>query len=445
MTNGHVKAAKRDHANTFLRRGVIIMAIRLYGVGMTFLVTILLTRGLGADGYGAYAFLFAVVTLAALPTQFGLPDLVVRETTRAAEAGAPGHMRALWRWAHRFIAVTTLVVIALLLLWQHLSGDDDVQTSIAAYIAFLLIPLIALANLRAAILRGLGHDLLGQLPEHAIRPTLFALFLLAMLLLPDLPSSVTGAFAVQVTAVGLATAIGSFMLWRLAPRAVPIEIERTEKRRWNSAAFFMGTISGLVLINNSVDIIMLGLWKSNADVGHYRLASMVGALITLGMQTMNIYAMPHLTHFLATGEKDKLARVVRHATQLSFGFSLLALVAILLLGEQMLVMVFGSEFSAAFSILLVLASGHVLNAFFGPARVFLMMAGHERLAAFLTGFGTLFNIGLNALLIPSYGPIGAAMATVASIVVTKVMSFVVVWHLHGVLIWPLPNYQRLAK
>lgn len=46
MTNGHVKAAKRDHANTFLRRGVIIMAIRLYGVGMTFLVTILLTRGL---------------------------------------------------------------------------------------------------------------------------------------------------------------------------------------------------------------------------------------------------------------------------------------------------------------------------------------------------------------------------------------------------------------
>jgi O-antigen/teichoic acid export membrane protein len=214
------------------------------------------------------------------------------------------------------------------------------------------------------------------------------------------------------------------------------------QRGWFRATFFMGSISGLVLINSSVDIIMLGLWTTDTDVGHYRLASTVGAVITLGLQTMNLYAMPHITRLLANGEKEKLFRIIRHSTQLSFGFSLLALLIILSLGEPVLIFVFGSEFAAAFPVLLVLAAGHLANAFFGPARAVMMMAGHERLAAVITGLGTIANIGLNALLIPTYGPVGAAIASAVSIVATKTITFIVVWKQHGVLCWPLPTLKK---
>jgi O-antigen/teichoic acid export membrane protein len=422
---------------SFARRGLVLLGIRIFGVGMTFVVNILLARGLGASGYGAYAFLLAIVTLAALPTQFGLPDLVVRETSRAAAAGTPGLMLALWRWAHRFIFVTSLAVIIAVWVWLRATNKAGNENGAATFIALILIPLISLSNLRAAMLRGLGHDLLGQLPEHAIRPTIFAIVLLIMLLLPGPPLSVTGAFIAQSIAVGLATAFGLALLWRLAPRAGRVTPTAQQKAGWYRAAFAMGSISGLVLINNSVDIIMLGLWKSDADVGLYRLASTVGALITLGLQTMNMYAMPHLTRALVAGKKADLARVVQHGTRLSFGFSLIALAAILFLGEPALMLVFGADFAGAYPVLLVLAAGHLTNAFFGPAHTFLMMAGHERLAALLTGFGTLANVGLNVLLIPTYGPIGAAVASAATVAVTKTIAFVFVWKLHGVLSWTL--------
>lgn len=441
MTSGQ----KRDRPNMFLRQGTILIGIRLCGVGITFLVTILLTRGLGAEGYGAYAFLFAIVTLAAVPSQLGLPTLVVRETTRAIETKALGQMRALWRWAHGFIAASSFAVIILFVLWLRMSGDNGGTIGIEAYIALLLIPLMALSELRAAILRGLGHDLLSQMPEHLIRPALFALGLLVMLLISRWPLSVEAAFAVQTGAVGLATLFGVLMLRRVAPRALPTKIDRADKRRWRHGALFMGTVSGLVLINNSVDIIMLGLWKSNTDVGNYRLAATVGALITLGLQVISTYAMPHLSRLFVQGETDKLALVVRQATQLSFGFSLLALIGLLVLGEPALVMVFGQEFSAAFPILLVLAVGHIANAFFGPTTGILMMTGHERLTAFLTGFGVLANVGLNVLLIPTWGPTGAAIATVASILVMKTMAFVSVWRLHRMLSWPIPSFNRAAN
>jgi O-antigen/teichoic acid export membrane protein len=49
---------------------------------------VLLARMLGAEGYGIYAYAFALVTLLAMPAKAGLPQLVVRETARGV-AGKP--------------------------------------------------------------------------------------------------------------------------------------------------------------------------------------------------------------------------------------------------------------------------------------------------------------------------------------------------------------------
>jgi O-antigen/teichoic acid export membrane protein len=422
----------------FAQRGVTLLAIRLFGVGMMFVVNIMLTRGLGVDGYGTYAFLLAIVTLAALFAQFGMPDVVVRETSNAIAAKTPGVISGLWSWAHAFIIFASLLGIAIIWLWLNLTQENSARASNSVYIALILIPLISLSNLRSAMLRGLGHDVLGQLPENAIRPTLFALALLIIFLLPRAPMSVVDAFVAQLFAVAMATAFGFVTLWKLAPREARITADRSQKRSWYVATFNIGIISGLVLINNSVDIIMLGLWKTDADVGIYRLASTVGALVALGLQTMNMYAMPHLTRSLASGEKAELTRIVRHSTQISLGFGAVSFAGILLLGAPTLTLVFGGDFRDAFPVLLVLALGHITNAFFGPAHTLLIMAGQERLTAQLTGIGAVANVAMNALLIPSHGPIGAAIASAVTLVITKLMAFFFVWRLHGILSWPFP-------
>jgi len=404
---------------------------------MTFIVTILLARGLGAEGYGRYAFIFAIVSLASLPTQFGLPDLVVRETARAVAEKTFGLTTSLWSWAHIFIAVSSSVIAVGVLFVALVLGTGWVSEFQALAVAVILIPLISFSNLRAAALRGLGHDLQGQFPEHAIRPTVFAVGLVAVLWLSPASLSVTGAFAIQVAAAALATLFGVVLFWRFAPRADPVSPSPKKKREWTRALIFMGSISGLMLVNSSVDILMLGTWDTDSEVGRYRLASMVGALITLGLQTMNIFAMPYLSRHFHNEEWDDLSRVVHQTTQISFGFSLIAFVAILVAGKPMLGWVFGAEFSAAFSILVLLAIGHIANAFFGPAGAILTMQGAERLAAGIMAMGTLVNVVLNALLIPNYAGEGAAIASSVSIIAAKAAMFLIVWRRNKILSWPI--------
>ena len=417
-----------------------LMFIRLYGVGLTFGVTIILSRGLGAAGFGLYSQIVAVITLATLLTQFGLPELVVRETSRMVAKGRSGQLTGLWQWAHGFIALTSVLVIVILLAASLWAGDAFLKVDLATVLmALMIIPATALSNLRASILRGLGFDILGSLPEHAIRLTIFLLGLGGVLATGLLQLTVSSALIIHLLAYGFATAFGAFLLIRLAPEQKRRRTRRRQKQLWIRAALFMASMSGLIVINSSVDILMLGIWRSDAEVGVYRLACLVGALITLGHQTMHMYAMPHLAKRLAVGDTAGLSQLVARVSQASTGFSLLVLAAILILGEAALGAVFGPEFTEAMPILVVLAGGHFLQAFSGLTHVLLVMAREEALATRIMVLGTVFNVVFNVLFIPLLGGIGAAIATSISNALMILISFIVVKRKFDVMCWPFPR------
>lgn len=412
----------------------MLMLIRMAGVGLTFLATVLITRALGIEGFGRYAFLFAIVSLASLPTQFGMPVLVVRETAKAAADGALDQLRALLTWAHWFLLGSSILVVGAILIWTQSARPEDFG---AMAIACLLVPLIALGALRGAILRGFGHDLLGQFPEHAIRPFLFVGGLVLCMTL-GLGLSVAQVFAVQAVATGLATGIGVVILWWRAPPLPKAARLPGQMSKWWKALFFMGATSGLVVINSSVDVIMLGAWSNDAEVGRYRLAATVAALFTLGLQTMNTFAMPYLSRHLHAKDWTALRNVVQRSAQLSFAFACAGFGVVLLIGAPGLAWIFGAGFGTAFSVLLILAVGHLLNAFFGPVTDVLMMQGAERLVALVALLSTCTNVALNVALIPRYGAEGAAVAASAAIILSRVILFVMVWRRVTLRSWPVP-------
>ncbi|MEK7728168.1 MAG: polysaccharide biosynthesis C-terminal domain-containing protein, partial [candidate division KSB1 bacterium] len=77
--------------------------------------------------------------------------------------------------------------------------------------------------------------------------------------------------------------------------------------------------------------------------------------------------------------------------------------------------VFGAEFEAALPVLLIITLASFIDAGVGPAGQFLQMIGRERAASALVISAALVTVGLNVLLIPRYGAVGAAMGTGAGI------------------------------
>ena len=83
----------------FPKTGLASMALMVGSTLLTALVAVFLARLLGPAGYGVYAFAFSLITVLAIPSQLGLPQLVVRETARSQVNGDWGLMRGLWRWS----------------------------------------------------------------------------------------------------------------------------------------------------------------------------------------------------------------------------------------------------------------------------------------------------------------------------------------------------------
>ena len=88
-------------------------------------------------------------------------------------------------------------------------------------------------------------------------------------------------------------------------------------------------------------------------------------------------------------------------------------------------MIFGKEFIGGSTALAILSVGQIMNAGMGSVVTLSNMTGYEREAAKGVGIAALVNVILNAVLVPFWGLNGAAMATVAGLIIWKLL--LVVW------------------
>src|SRR5690625_3972290 len=103
--------------------------LKVAAVGSSLGWAIGLARGIRPQGYGLYTYVYALISILAVPTQFGLPTLVVRETAKAESDSQWGRIRGLWRWSNLAVAVLalSLICIAAGLLWlfhEHFSTSE---------------------------------------------------------------------------------------------------------------------------------------------------------------------------------------------------------------------------------------------------------------------------------------------------------------------------------
>src|SRR5690606_16549541 len=118
-----------------------------------------------------YAYVLALISLISIPSEFGLPNLLMRETAKTYANRNWGLMRGLWRWATFIIGVVAFFLLAFSFMGSAFLGDKltDEQKSVFG-LALVSVPFTAWGSLRGAAMRGLGHPVMGQIPESLVRP-----------------------------------------------------------------------------------------------------------------------------------------------------------------------------------------------------------------------------------------------------------------------------------
>ena len=410
-----------------------------------FLTTVLLARMLGAQGYGIYAYALSLITLLALPVAAGLPKLLIRETSQGLAQGRPDLVRGAWQWSGRVVALLSLVVIGaggpLLITWQGGLASPSGQTMAWALV---LVPLMALGNLRGAALRGLKRVVLGQLPEFAFRPGLFLLLVGGLALWNPKALSPPTAMMLRSAASLLAFLVGAWLLWVHTPDAIRHAQSTVQTREWLVSSLMFALLAGFGVLNRQISTVLLGLFTAPEAVGRFRVAVQVSTLAAFGLHAVNTVVGPRFAEFWVRGEKARLQRLVTRSAQVVLLFNAFITGMFVLAGRPFFHVVFGQEFDASYGPLLILLVGQTVNSAVGSVAQLLNMTGHEQDVVMTMALAVPLNFILCLVLIPSWSIQGAAMANAVSMIFWNVLLWWRVRQRLGIISLAFHPVRRLA-
>jgi O-antigen/teichoic acid export membrane protein len=395
---------------------------KIVNMGFTFLASVLLTRLLGAEGFGVYSFALALATVLSVPAQLGLPSLVMRETAGNMARGHPDRVKGVWHWSGWIVGAVSLMLAVIVGISIRFLGEIEGSIYARALIwALALIPLLALGNIRGAALRGLQHILTGQLPEHVIRPTLFLIFLIAAGVLKAPGSSAQLAMALHAFAALVTFIAGAWLLWQKTPPVVRSARPSFEGRTWLFSSLTFALIAGFSVINNQASVVILGIFTSPEQVGIYRVALQMAGLASFGLQVVNMVLAPRFADLHAQERIWELERLVQAGARAAFAFGLVLAAFLVLTGRPVISMLFGPDFTTSYGPLVILLVGQLVNSAVGSVGYVLNMSGHERKTANGMAVASVINLILNLLLIPLWGIFGAAAAAAISMAVWNII------------------------
>ena len=140
---------------------------------LTFGVTLALWRMLGADGLGAYAYAFAWASLLAIPSVLGTTPLIIRNVAAYRQREEWGLLRGMLARANHAVLISSALLVTGGAAAALIVNGAKHQLLYPVLVALALVPIVALTSIRQATMQGLGHVVLGRLPETLVAPALF--------------------------------------------------------------------------------------------------------------------------------------------------------------------------------------------------------------------------------------------------------------------------------
>lgn len=390
--------------------------------GLSFFISVVLARIMGASFYGAYAYGITWATLLAVPALFGLDQLSVRMMSVYQASEKWSLLRGMLIWANQVVLLSSAIVAACawlaLYFVNRLTSFQHVEVM---SLAMLLVPIVSLTRLRQATMRGLRHVVQGQLPEFLVQPLIF---LTAIGLLFYQTSSIVfsprTAILLHILSAIIAFTIGIVMLNSVLPTQVHSTSSEKHHKQWVASAWPLMIVGGMRILNIRVDTIMIGIFEDTAVVGIYTAATRGAELITFILLAVNAAIAPYIARLHARNELDKLQHLITLSARGVFITTFPIAIGLIIFGQYFLGL-FGTEFIDGQNALTILIGSRLISATLGSTGTILTMTGHERDVAWGVGASGIANILLNMFLIPRFGITGAALSTATTMVVWNVI------------------------
>jgi O-antigen/teichoic acid export membrane protein len=301
----------------------------------------------------------------------------------------------------------------------------DADTAVAVAIGSAAVPLLALTFLFGAVANVRRRFLLASLPEFLLRPVgmLLVVATLAWLgVVPGVPMLLS-VFAILCLGVTIIQAGGLGRRQIFPPLHSGVSAHRT--RLWRTSAYPLVTISLFTALFADVAVIAATPFLARGDLAVFAICLKISLLIGFAIQVVHQTVMPAVAEDLHRRRNAAALARLSGANHAIAAAMLIAGVLVMLTGDRVLAL-FGPSFAAAHPVLAILVAGQIVRALAGPASQMLTIVGSQRHVIVACPLALVLLGAANAVLIPHYGMIGAAVAV---LIVTAAWSAGLAWML----------------
>jgi O-antigen/teichoic acid export membrane protein len=386
-----------------------------------------LARLLTTQEFGVYFLAFSIVAVGAVLGSLGLPKTVLRFVAENMTLGQPGRAQ---RAIYTALGLGVLGAFGASLAYFFIVGDlvgrylfDS--SALVAVIGLTAgwMAISAMQEIMAEVFRGF-HDirmatLFGGLATGGRSAGLIMrIMLLACLVLLWLTIEHTDVRTVMLASLGSGAASALLAAVFLHKRISSLGTQGTENpisardELRDAFPILIISLTSFILLS-AADLWILGIFRSEAEVGLYGAAARLVALIAMPLLLTNLVLPPIIAEMYAQGRTAELEGTLRSFSTLSGVPSLLVLIVFMLLGGPILGLVYGPDYQSAAIVLVLLSVGKLAAVWAGSCGAVLQFTGHQGSMLRVNLLTSpLFIIGA-LLVVRDYGPIGIASMTAA--------------------------------
>lgn len=383
---------------------------RLVRLGVGLVVNVWVARYLGPANFGLLNFAIAFVALFSIFSNLGLQGVIVRDLVTH-----PGEREALLGGALflRLIGSVLAVVCAVAVVYFLRPGNGQ-SREVVAILALALVP---------QAWDVIDYDYQAQInsrPIVIIRNLSFLVCSAAKAILIVAGGSVVGFAWITAAETGLSAAL----MINLA--RVKKELPRMAKTTSAQLRHLLRTcwplvVTGLsVLLYWRIDQVMLGQIIGDAGVGVFSAAVRVSEVWYFIPLAISSSVAPAMTAIYQRSKSEYL-RTLLAAMQYQVWLGVAIALIFTIWGAPLIHALFGPGYVQAGAILAIHGWAGIFVAVGVFASGWFVNRGLLRYSMYQTFAGAVCNISLNLILIPRFGGIGAAIATVVSQMVSTVL------------------------
>jgi O-antigen/teichoic acid export membrane protein len=406
-----------------LQKGFWTLLARSLGAGLMFLMTILFARWLGASDFGLFSLGLTIMAIMSVISRWGTDQVLLKQVGAHWETD-PTIARDYAMSAIKLVLSLSLIISVLISFFNEdiaIKIFNKPEFSEVLFWFGLIITPLSLNWTLAEAYKGKGMPVLSTYLQSVITPLIAIVSAIFLFYLVE--HNLT-SFTFSYGAGTLAALLISFLLWRIVFKnfqtTSSIKIKQVFAEGWP-----MLLITSGALVMSWSDMIIIGIFSSAEEVGIYSAASKTVLVTSLILVAMNSITAPKYSKIYREGRLDKLAILAQNSSKI-----LIVLVTVpttlLLVFPKWVMSIFGEEYIAGATILMVLAIGQFINVATGSVGYILTMTGNENVYRNIMLITAFLNILLSIYLFQVFGTFGVAIATAISISIWNIWSLYVI-------------------